>query len=542
MHLLILFLLSVFTWAPLTQWGAWQSRSGLAAAYDLLGLDSSLRAGRSLLDWAPSFLPAPEPARLPYYLAQLFSWASLDHMSSIKLVYGLSLVLSAWTLYLFVRRLFGERAALVSSVVYLFTPYRIVEIYWRGAFGGSWFYAFAPLALWATVNLVASGQRRWLVVCAFSTWLLFLSHLGLGVLFGAVIMAYGLWLAWGLERSSRDKAWAVVGGLGASVAAGFVLALPFFASAGWSTLAPAGDYARHFTHFFQLFSPAWGPGTPGSFGQEGLPFQLGVVPVGLFFLALAVWYLYPPSQGAGGIGQAAGRWRGQRQVAFFLGLAVISGALMLGGSEFLWRALSLETLIDYPWQFLAFIALALTVVAGSVLSTEARLSGSDFTFQALLIALAVVAVNPYLTARVIDPEDLPDLNRPPLARLGDRIVLLGYRLEGEFAAGKTIRLALFWQASGRVLRDYTVFTHVIDLMDRPWGQKDNQPLLGSRPTTSWEEGEVLRDDYDLVISGEAPPGRYRLEVGMYLPSTGERLRVMGKGQENRVILGEYEVK
>ncbi|MEW6231251.1 MAG: glycosyltransferase family 39 protein [Chloroflexota bacterium] len=538
MNLLILFLISVFTWAPLTQWGAWQSRSGLAAAYDLQDLDSSWRAGRSLLDWAPSFLPAPEPTRFPYYLAQLFSWASVDRMSSIKLVYGLSLVLSAWTLYLFVRRLFGERAALLASVVYLFTPYRIVEIYWRGAFGESWFYTFAPLALWATVNLLDSGRRRWLVVLAFSTCLLFLAHLGLGVLFGGVILAYGLWLAWGREKSSRDKAWAVAGGLAAAVAAGFVLALPFFASAGWSTLAPAGDYARHFVHFFQLFSPAWGLGTPGSFGQESLPFQLGVVPVGLGLLALAIWYLYSPFQGE----TEAGRWRAERQVAFFLGLAVISGALMLGGSELLWRALSLKVLIGYPWQFLAFSTLALAVVAGSVLSTEARLFGLDFTFQALLIALAVVAVNPYLSARVIDPEDLPDLSRPPLARWGDRIVLLGYRLEGEFAAGKTIRLALFWQATGKVLKDYTVFTHVIDVMDRPWGQQDNQPLLGSRPTTSWEEGEVLRDDYDLVMSRQAPLGRYRLEVGMYLPSTGERLRVMGEGQENRVILGEYEIR
>jgi len=38
----------------------------------------------------------------------------------------------------------------------------------------------------------------------------------------------------------------------------------------------------------------------------------------------------------------------------------------------------------------------------------------------------------------------------------------------------------------------------------------------------------VRDQYDIAISPEAPPGEYQLEVGIYLSETGERLEAMGE--------------
>jgi hypothetical protein len=39
----------------------------------------------------------------------------------------------------------------------------------------------------------------------------------------------------------------------------------------------------------------------------------------------------------------------------------------------------------------------------------------------------------------------------------------------------------------------------------------------------------VRDQYDLVIPSDAPSGEYRLNVGMYLAETGERLNVSKDG-------------
>jgi hypothetical protein len=74
-------------------------------------------------------------------------------------------------------------------------------------------------------------------------------------------------------------------------------------------------------------------------------------------------------------------------------------------------------------------------------------------------------------------------------------------------------------------------------------QKDNLPVDGFHPTTKWELGEIVRDQYDLVISPGAPPGQYQLEIGMYLAETGERLRVLdGSSEADKVLLNEVEIR
>lgn len=93
-------------------------------------------------------------------------------------------------------------------------------------------------------------------------------------------------------------------------------------------------------------------------------------------------------------------------------------------------------------------------------------------------------------------------------------------------------------------KDYTVFTHLVDGEGNIWGQKDNPPVDGFYPATQWKPGEVIRDQYDLIISPETPLGRYRMEVGMYLAETGERLSVLSENEsvrDDKVMLGTVEV-
>jgi len=131
------------------------------------------------------------------------------------------------------------------------------------------------------------------------------------------------------------------------------------------------------------------------------------------------------------------------------------------------------------------------------------------------------------------------IEQPLEVNLGDGVRLLGYSIEGNLRLRGDLRLTLFWQALSRMDHDYTVFTHLVDGEGQIWGQKDNPPVDGFYPTSQWEEGDIMRDQYNLVISPDAPPGEYWIEVGMYLPETGERLEVHGKEgplPENRILL------
>ncbi len=143
------------------------------------------------------------------------------------------------------------------------------------------------------------------------------------------------------------------------------------------------------------------------------------------------------------------------------------------------------------------------------------------------------------------PPDVLDIEHRMEANLSDKVSLLGYNLESGFRPGDNIHLTLFWQCLGEMDQSYTVFTHLVDAEGNIVAQKDNPPADGFYPTTKWAVGEVVRDQYDLLIPPETLPGQYRLVIGMYLAETGERLNVLKDGvplPDNRIPLQPVTVE
>jgi hypothetical protein len=116
------------------------------------------------------------------------------------------------------------------------------------------------------------------------------------------------------------------------------------------------------------------------------------------------------------------------------------------------------------------------------------------------------------------------LSPPPIASLGiqheltvdwGEVRLLGYDLASEAVTpGATLSLNLYWQALADVQGDYFVLIHVSDQAGQVWGQVRERPVAGTYPTTLWQEGEVLRDRYEVPLSAETPAGQYQLTIGL----------------------------
>jgi mannosyltransferase len=153
----------------------------------------------------------------------------------------------------------------------------------------------------------------------------------------------------------------------------------------------------------------------------------------------------------------------------------------------------------------------------------------------------------YLTLYVMSPADASfPMQHTVAANLDYKALLIGYGLGAEeIEAGGTLRLTLYWQALAEMDRRYTVFVHLLDADSRIVAQMDSEPLGGTHPTTEWQFGEIVRDNYGLLIAPDTPPGEYLLEVGMYYLPTLERLPVLdaaGNVEDNRVVLGGIVVR
>jgi hypothetical protein len=83
-------------------------------------------------------------------------------------------------------------------------------------------------------------------------------------------------------------------------------------------------------------------------------------------------------------------------------------------------------------------------------------------------------------------------------------------------------VSLVWQALSEIPADYTVFVHLLDEGGHLVSQHDGVPANGTRPTSTWDEGERILDKHRLTMPADLPDGMGTLIVGMYDSNTVER--------------------
>ena len=145
----------------------------------------------------------------------------------------------------------------------------------------------------------------------------------------------------------------------------------------------------------------------------------------------------------------------------------------------------------------------------------------------------------------IDRDQPPSI--PVDVRVGEQIRLVGYDWPGrEVGRQQPLSLVLFWEALEKPKAGYTVFTQLVGPDGQVWAQKDNQPQGGRYPTSAWLPAERVVDRYELTLPAEAPLGEYRLLVGMYDLSSGQRLETRnGDGSpwpDNAIVLADFQVR
>ena len=150
----------------------------------------------------------------------------------------------------------------------------------------------------------------------------------------------------------------------------------------------------------------------------------------------------------------------------------------------------------------------------------------------------------YLHVNVASPPEPTQL--VPEGNLGGLVRLVGYHppLPIQVMAGTTLPLTLTWESLAEMEADYTVFIHLVGGDVQPVAQVDSQPLGGTYPTRFWDPGERLADPHLLSVPLDVPSGEYELIVGMYLPSTGERLPLLNAEGEilgDSILLGQVTV-
>ncbi len=116
----------------------------------------------------------------------------------------------------------------------------------------------------------------------------------------------------------------------------------------------------------------------------------------------------------------------------------------------------------------------------------------------------------------------PAVSRPVTARFGDELALERVELsEASLQPGEPLEVSLAWRALEAPRPAYTVFLHLTGQDGVRVAQLDELLLGGYYQPTVWPKDEVVLDRHQLSVPAGLPPGRYRLDLGIYRPDTLE---------------------
>ncbi len=301
---------------------------------------------------------------LPYYFGMLFRWLGFSFMTVTNYTFLSSMIISGIAMYVLVYRITKSRlAGFLSSIMYIWAPYRSVQIFVRGALAESFALALFPVVLLTIWEFAHQPKNKFNIWLPLSFAALYLSHNIMAMWFTPVILGFALLSLTMAHNLSLKKTlmFSIYYLWGLSLA-GFFLIPALVEKSLVKTETLTQDYFNfrlHFATVKQLFIDrqwGYGPSRPGP--VDDMSFQIGIVHwiVGGFSVLLSAWKIF--------------RQKNLNNLlwVFFSFLFLLFIFLIHSKSVLLWEMIPLLSLTQFPWRLLSFVNLFSSILAGYLIS------------------------------------------------------------------------------------------------------------------------------------------------------------------------------
>jgi hypothetical protein len=129
-----------------------------------------------------------------------------------------------------------------------------------------------------------------------------------------------------------------------------------------------------------------------------------------------------------------------------------------------------------------------------------------------MVELAIsggISLSRTIPVEVVAAAPAPQPDGPPLALVDTALA------SDQVTPGTDLNLTLTWETRRQVPEDYTLFAQLIGPDGQVWGQYDAPAGWTGHYSSSWLPGERVSLPWSVPLKPDAPPGQYRLLVGMY---------------------------
>ncbi len=112
----------------------------------------------------------------PFYMGLFFRFLGFGYVETVKLLFILSVILSAYFMFLLAREIAGNFAGFIAAIFYTVAPFRLVNLYVRGSLGESISLAIFPLLFYFGLKFIVKPNFWRLICCSITLAILILSH------------------------------------------------------------------------------------------------------------------------------------------------------------------------------------------------------------------------------------------------------------------------------------------------------------------------------------------------------------------------------
>lgn len=293
-----------------------------------------------------------------YYLGAILSYL-IGFIWASKSLFYISLVFGSFGIYLLAKSLWGKAAGIVSSVLYLFAPYKALDIYVRGALGESFALAIIPFLFYFAYKLVLSSKSKKYGILFAMTLFIFLTAHNIMVLIFSPVLLFWLvyWLAFNKWKGLKEVI--IAGAIGVGMSAFFIL--PAFLEKNMvqtdSLTRFELDFRANYVKVYQLFfDRVWGYGTSIPGPEGGMNFQIGWPHWWLVIISVVLIFTSKISK------------KSKILVASIVAAFVFSIFMTHNKSTFIWVHVSLLKYFQFPWRFLSLSVFTSSLLGGFAVS------------------------------------------------------------------------------------------------------------------------------------------------------------------------------
>lgn len=339
----------------------------------------ALADGQFPLRWIPDFRYG-EPlfnyyAPLPYYFGALIHLAGFNLVTCAKIIFILITFFASLAMYLFLKEYWGEWGGVFSALLYVYAPYRAVDLYIRGALSEVFAFIWFPLIFLAYLKFLTRDRKIYLFLGAVFLALLILTHNIMALIFIPFLLAFITFLVF--RERKRSSVPLVIG----SICLGLGLAASYWIPAllekdlvqVYRTVLPLDNLINQFVRPQDFIKPNWN----GFY----LTHELGLVH--LFFGIMAIF-------------TAVFLWKRQKKISlliFFISLLLLFSLFMETIYSFgLWLFFTPLQFVQFPWRFSGVSIFLLAILGGSffsLITTKKRFTQAVFVIAFLATFLTL---------------------------------------------------------------------------------------------------------------------------------------------------------